>query len=272
MALELLQFDYVQRALLAGLVVAVICSFLGVFVVLKRLSLIGDTLSHTAFAGVALGAFLNFTPILTALVVTVFSAMGITKVKRAAKVSGDAALAVFFSAGLAVGIVLISLTPRFTINLSSLLFGSILLVSWEDLWVIVGIGVVTIATILILFKELFYMTFDEDLARASGIPVAFLNYLLSILTGTMIVAAMRIVGILLVSAMLVIPTLSSIQISRSFKETFALATVFALTSVFLGLIVSLYANVAPGGSIVLTSIGIFLATVTYRNLGLRRPE
>jgi zinc transport system permease protein len=171
-----------------------------------------------------------------------------------------------------VGIFLISLSRSLPFNLSSLLFGSILLVTWGDVWLIAGIGLAASLTILTFFKELVHIALDEDLARASGLPVGFFNYLLSVLIGVMVVASMRIVGILLVSALLIIPSLSSIQVAKSFKQSVILSIVFALASVFLGTVIALSLDAAPGGTIVLVAIGLFLATVIRRRLWLQHAS
>jgi zinc transport system permease protein len=190
----------------------------------------------------------------------VLSAVGIVKTRQSAKVSGDAVLAVFFSLGLASGIVLLSLSTV-SFNVASILFGSILLVGWDDLLVIAIISALVLVSVFLLFKELFYVTLDEDLAKASGLSVTRYNYLLTILTGVMVVASLRIVGALLVPALLVIPALAAMQISRSFKQTFFLAIGFALISVLAGILFSAFFPVPPGGTIVLASIVIFVVTL-----------
>jgi zinc transport system permease protein len=162
--------------------------------------------------------------------------------------------------GLALGIVLLSLSTV-SFNVTSLLFGSILLVGWDDLLVILIITSLVLVSVFLLYKELFYVTLDEDLAKASGLSVNKYNYLLTILTGVMVVASIRIVGALLVPALLVIPALAAMQISRSFKQTFFLAIAFALISVLAGIFLSLSVSVPPGGTIVLTSIVIFVLTL-----------
>lgn len=217
-----------------------------------------------------MGVFANFTPVWGALGLTVLNALGITRIKQSARISGDAAMAVFFSFGLALGIVLISLSPTFAVNLSSLLFGSILLITWSDVGLVLAVSVVSVSIMLLLFKEFFYIALDEELARSSGLPVNMLNYLLSILIGIIVVAGMRIVGILLISALLAIPALASMQLSSSFKQTVLLSVLFGLASVLIGLLAALEWNVAPGGAIVLTSVAIFIASVAVRRSRERR--
>jgi len=261
---ELLTSEFVQRALIAGFIVALTAPIIGLFMVLNRLSLIGDTIAHTAFAGVAIGVFFNASPIWSALAISVAGALGITKIRQSARISGDAALAVIFSGGLAIGVFLISITRTFTLNLSSLLFGSILLVSWFDVWLVAGVGFATVCTIILLYKELVHVALDEDLARASGLPVNKMNYLLGIIIGVMVVATMRVVGILMVSALLIIPALSAMQIAKSFKQSIILSVTFALTSVITGISIALIIDSAPGGSIVLSAVCTFLAILEER--------
>lgn len=266
MVLDLLSYDFMQRALLAATIMALTAPVIGVFMVLRRLSLIGDTLSHITFAGVSAGVFLNMFPLWPALVATVLGSLGIAKLRRSARLSGDAALAVFFALGLGGGIVLLSLSRNVTVNLSSLLFGSVLLVGWDDILVIAGIAVFTLGVVFLLYKEMFYVTLDEDLAKVSGLPVNWLNYLLNVLAGIIVVASMRVVGILLVSAMLVLPALTSMQLSRSFRQTILLAVCFAIVSVFTGMFIAFYAAVPPGGTIVLTATALFFLTAAAKNL------
>jgi zinc transport system permease protein len=261
--LEIFQYGFMQRALIAGVMIAVICSAIGTFIVLKRLSMIGDGLSHIALGGVALGLFLNVNPVLTALIFSVLSAIGINRLKGA-KIFGDVAIAIFFSAGLAVAVVLLSLARGFNVDLFSYLFGSILTVNESDLQVMLGMGVFTLAAVVIFYKELFYITFDEVSARASGIPVEKLNTLLVVLTAITVVVSLKIVGILLVSSLLVVPVATSLQIARNFKETILSSMVFAIFSVVMGLIFSFYFNLAAGGAIVLTSVVIFLIVMIYK--------
>ncbi len=254
---EMLQHAFMQRALLAGVIVAVVCPLIGVFLVLRRLSLIADTLAHVALAGIAVGLFAGLHPIVSALVVAVAGGVGIETLRARGRLFGDAALAVFLSGGLAVAIVLIGLARGFTVDLFGYLFGSITTVTELDLWVVASLGVVVGAVVLALRKELFAITFDEETARTSGLPVRSLNLLFAVLTALVVVLAMRIVGILLVGALLVLPTLAAMQVASSFRSTLAGAVVFALAAVLLGLVAAFYLDVAAGGAIVLVALALF---------------
>ncbi|MDQ7839658.1 MAG: metal ABC transporter permease [bacterium] len=253
---EILQHSFMQRALLAGVIVAVVCPLIGVFLVLRRLSLIADTLSHVALAGIAIGLFAGVPPILSALVVAIAGGVGVEALRARGRMFGEAALSVFLSGGLAVAIVLIGLARGFTVDLFGYLFGSITTVTPLDVWVIAALGGLTAATVLGFYKELFAITFDEEAARTSGLPVRALNLLFTVLTALVVVLAMRIVGILLVGALLVLPTLAAMQVASSFRGTLTAAITFAVAAVVLGLVAAFYLDVAAGGAIVLVALAL----------------
>jgi len=262
---EFLEYGFMHRAFLAGAITALICPAIGVFLVPRRLSLIADTLSHVALAGVALGLLLGISPVVGALVVTLAGAVGMERLRARGALQGDAALAVFLSGGFALAVVLISLTRGFNVDLFAILFGSILTVSPTDVWLILAVGAVVGATIAICYRRLLSITLIEDLARTSGIPVTGLNLLLTLLTALTTVVAMRMVGVLLVSAMIVIPTLTGFGLGRSFRQATVIAIVTALTSMTAGLIAAYYLRLAAGGAVVLTALILFaLASVMRR--------
>ncbi len=265
---EFLEYSFMHRAFAAGAITALICPAIGVFLVPRRLSLIADTLSHVALAGVALGLLIGVSPVLGALVVTVAGAVGMERLRARGALPGDAALAVFLSGGFALAVVLISLARGFNADLFAILFGSILTVSPTDVWLIVALGAVVGATIGIFYRQLLAITLNEDLARTSGVPVTGLNLLLTVLTALTTVVAMRMVGVLLVSAMIVIPTLTGFGLGRSFRQATLIAIAMALTSMTTGLIAAYYLRLAAGGAVVLTALIIFaLASISRRVLG-----
>src|SRR5574341_646009 len=196
---EILSYGFMQRALLAGLMIATIAPIIGVFLVLRRLSLIADTLSHVALAGVAAGLLVKTYPVAGALAAALIGAVGIERLRTSGRLFGEAALAVFLSGGFAVAVVLISLARGFNVDLFSYLFGAITAVQPRDLWVILGLGVTVLAAVATFYKELFVITFDEEGARVQGVPVDALNLLLTVLVALTVVVAMRVVGILLTS-------------------------------------------------------------------------
>jgi len=263
--LALLREPFIQRALLVGTLVALMSGVLGVFIVLKRISLIGDGLAHTAFGGLALGYYLNVVPLWAATVVVVLGSLGITRSTRSRKIGGDAAVAVILQLGLASGIVLLSLARGFGVSIDSLLFGSILLVDERQILVSATVLAFVLAVVTAFYRQLQYTAFDEQQAKAAGINTAILDYLLSALTGVAVIAAIPIVGVLLISAMLVLPALMSLQVSRSFRETLLFSPVFGVVSVIAGMVISILLDTASGATIVLAAILGFLVV-----LGLKR--
>jgi zinc transport system permease protein len=252
--LSLLAEPFIQRAFLVGIIIAVASSVLGVFIVLKKISLIGDGLAHTAFGGLALGYYLDVVPLWAAAVVVVLGAIGITKSTRSKKISGDAAVAVILQLGLASGIVLLSLARGFGVNIDSLLFGSILLVDNTQILVAGVVLTLILGVVIAFYKELQYATFDEAQARASGINTSLFDYLISVLGGIVVIASIPIVGVLLISAMIVLPALLSLQVSGSFRHTLLLSPVFGIISVVVGMLLSIILDTASGATIVLTAI------------------
>ena len=233
--LSMMAQGFVQRAFAIGVIVAFLSSLLSVFIVLKKVSLIGDGLAHTAFGGLALGYYLDLVPLWVAGGVVVLGSIGITRAMRSSKISGDAAVALFLQLGLASGIVLLSLARGFGVNLESLLFGSILLVSVDQIFYALLVLGATLTFIFLFYKELVYSTFDEVQAKASGIRTWFFDYSVSILAGIAIIVSIPIVGVLLISALLVLPAITSVQLSNSLRQTIILSPVFGLLSVVLGL-------------------------------------
>jgi zinc transport system permease protein len=267
---EFLQYGFMHRAFAAGVVTALICPAIGVFLIPRRLSLIADTLAHVALAGVALGLVLGISPVMGALLVALAGAVGIERLRARGQLGGDAALAVFLSGGFALAVVLISLARGFNADLFAILFGSILTVTPADVWLIAGLGAVVVVAVGGFYKQLLAITLDEDLARTSGVPVVALNLLLTVLTALTTVVAMRMVGVLLVSAMIVIPALSGFALGRSFHTATAIAIGIALVSMTGGLIAAYYLRLAAGGAVVLTALLIFAGASLARRRALAR--
>ena len=255
-----------QRALIAGAITALICPAIGVFLVPRRLSLIADTLAHVALAGIALGLVAGISPMIGALVVTAAGAVGIERLRSRGALAGDASLAIFLSGGLAFAVVLIGLGRGFNVDLFAVLFGSILTVTAADLWLIAGLGVVVAVTITVLYPRLLAVTLSEDLARTSGVRVGTLNLVITMLTALTTVIAMRMVGVLLVSAMIVIPTLAGFALAKSFRGALLTAMATALLAMTSGLVLSYYLGLAAGASVVLTALLLFALTGPLRRL------
>ena len=268
MTLDILAYGFMQRALLTGIVVSITCSMIGLFLVLKRYSLFGDALSHVAFGGIALGFFLNVYPIWTALAVSVSTALGITKLRKSTKISGDAAIAVLLSSGFAMGVLLISASHGFTIDLFSFLFGSILLTSIQDALLIVAVSCGVIVTLIAIRRPLIHFTFDEEQAKVHGIPVEKLNYLFVALAAVTVIATMRLVGILLISALIVLPNITSIMMGKGFKKTMMISISLSVSAVIAGITISYYFNLAPAGTIVMLMVAMFVGTLIAKHVGM----
>ncbi len=255
--LEIFQYSFMIRAFIAGGIIAIIAPLIGTFLVAKRYSLMADSLAHVSLAGVAIGLLLGIYPVITAIIVAVITAIVIEILRTKKGISGEIALAMFLSGGLSIAIVLIGLGKGFSVDLFSYLFGSITTVQTTDLWVIGGIGIIVLATIVLLYKELLYIAFDEDAARVSGIPAEKLNIILMILTAVTVSLSMRIVGTLLIGALMVVPVVTAMQLKRSFRDTILAAILFSFLSVIVGLFLSYYLGLAAGGIIVVVALILF---------------
>ena len=251
MVLEILEYGFIQRALVSGVAISAICSFVGAFLVMRRLALFGDGIAHVAFGGIAAGLLAGIYPIWTALIVSVLGGLGLEKLRKQTKISGEVAVAVTLVSGLSVGIVLISVSGGFTIDLFSFLFGSIILVSSEDMTIILGISGAVLALLSILYRRLLFITFNEELARISGIHTAALNYLFVAVAAVVVVTAMRLTGILLITALIVLPTITAARFGRGFKATILISTAISASSVVSGIFLSYVLDWAPSGTIVL---------------------
>jgi zinc transport system permease protein len=262
--------DYMQLALVAGLVVAVCAPLIGAFLVEKQLSLLGDGLGHLAFAGVAVGLLLAVSPLWAALVVTVVGALALELLRVRGKASGDLVLALFFYGGIAAGAVIASRATAEgqSVNVLPYLFGSILTVTPNDVWLVVGLGVVIVATIAVTGRAMFAIVLDEESARVSGLPVNLLNGLLVVLAAVTIVAATQVVGTLLVAALMVLPVASGRLLARSFKMTVVVAVLVGAFSVVAGLVAARVWALAAGGAIVLVAAAVF--AVVAIATGIRR--
>ncbi len=268
MVLDALSYAFMQKALVSGVVIALICSLMGTFLVLRRYSLFGDGISHVAFGGVAIGLFLGVFPLWTAFAASVLGGVGLQKLRQSTQISGDAAVAVVLVSGLAVGIILVSSGGGFSVDLFSFLFGNILLVSDGDLIMIVTISAGIVITLVVLHKQFLHMTFNEEQARISGLPVTALNYAFVVLASVTVVTSMRLVGILLISALIVIPNITAMMLGRGFTSTVVTSMTISVFSVVAGILLSYYYDVAPSGTIVVVAVSILLVVLAARSAGL----
>jgi zinc transport system permease protein len=261
---EILQYDFMVRALIAGLLVAAVMPVLGSFLVARRYSLIADSLAHSSLAGVGLGLVLSASPILVAVPVTAIGAIFLEWLRQKQRISGEVGLAILMSGGLALAVVLANLAHGANANFDSYLFGSITTTSVSDIIVLAVVGAVILGVIILNYRALLHAAFDEDSAFIAGYKVSWLSYVLAVMAAVMVVLSLRIVGGLLISALLVIPVISASQIASSFFQTIIWAIVIALASVLIGLIAAFYLGVAAGGAIVLAALLIFIITMLFR--------
>lgn len=257
MSIEIFQYGFVVRGLEAGIIISLIAPLIGIFLVLRRYSLIADTLAHVSLAGVAIGFMLGVNPVLTALCVCVFSSLGIEKLRNSNRVYGESALALFLSGSLALAVVLLSLSHGFNANLFNYLFGSIVTVTQNDVYTIAILSLIVVSAVIYFYKELIYSTFDEDAARISGVPVRAVNVVLIVLAAMTVALSITIVGALLISALMVIPVVAAFQLGKSFSKTVLYAEIISLFSVVSGIFLSFYLNLSTGGTIVLIMLAIF---------------
>lgn len=250
-------YGFLQRALLAGIFIAIVCALLGIFLILRRDAMIGHGLAHVTFAGVALGLFLNVMPLVVALVVAVIASLIIMKLKVKAGLHGDTAIAIFSSIGFALGILLTTLSQSFNVDLFSYLFGEILAIETAEVVFSIALAFVVVLLVVVNYHKFLYMTFDRESAKASGIKVERLDGLLTILTAVTVVLGMKVVGILFVSALVVIPAAASLQVASNFKQAIAFSTCISLLSVVLGLVFAFQWDLPASGSIVLLSSLMF---------------
>jgi zinc transport system permease protein len=256
----MLESEFMRLAFGAGAVVGLLAPAVGFFLVQRRMSLIGDGVGHAAFAGVAAGYLLGVSPVLTALVASVGGAVGVEWLRVRRRTAGDQALALLFYTGIAAGVVLASAAGALNVDLFAFLFGSILTVTGDDLALVAALGVAGLATVFLLYRALAGAVIDEEGARVAGVPVGALNVVVAGLAGVTIALSMRIVGILLIAALMVLPVIAAGRIAWSMRSTVLLAMAIGVASVFAGLTLAYYADLAPGGAIVLVAAGAFVAT------------
>lgn len=269
--LEIFDYTFMQRAFLAGIAVGIIAPLIGTFLVAKRYSLIADSLAHVSLAGVGFGLFLGLSPVLGALAIALAVAFFIERLRSQGRLPGEVALAMFMSSGLAVAIILMSVAGRVNVDLFSYLFGSITTVQVTDLWLILPLAVLVLALASLLYKELAYTAFDDEQAKVSGLPTKLINQALVMLTAITVVLSLRIVGGLLIGALMVIPVAAAMQIARSLRQTIMYAVGLGLMSVILGLFAAYYLNLPAGGAIVITALGFFLvAALSSKVVGRTR--
>ncbi len=261
---NLFHYGFIVRGIEVGVLIGAIAPLIGMFLVLRKYSLIADTLAHVSLAGVALGLLFGINPLITAIGAAVVSSVAVERLRLSKRVYADSALSIFLSGSLALAIVLISMARGFSVDLFNYLFGSIVTVKTSDLYLILALGVLVIITVIAFYKELVYITFDEEAAQVSGVPTRLINTILVILAALTVSLAIPIVGVLLIAALVVIPVVTAIQFEKGFLPTLIYAEVISVLSVFVGIVASFYLNIPAGGAIVLLTVIIFVVVFWYK--------
>jgi zinc transport system permease protein len=270
---EMLSYGFMQRALLGGSLIAILCSVLGIFLVLRRLSLIGDGLAHVTFGSVAIALFFrlhSFYMTLAIIPIVLTCAMGILKLAQRARIYGDAAIGIVSALGIAMGVMLASVAGGFNVDLFSYLFGNILSISMSELVIAAVLFIIVISGVFIFYNDLFASTFDEELAKASGIDTGRINAILVLLTALTVVLAMKVVGIMLISALLILPAATALQLSKGFKTAIVSAAGIGVCTVILGITLSFGMNLPTGATIVLINFATFISAFAARSVLRRR--
>lgn len=261
---EYLAYPFIQRALLASVMVGVLCPFVGNFVVLRRMSFFSDAISHSAFAGIAAGALLGIDLSLSSVIVAMLIALLIAFLSEKTTLSHDTIIGVAFSGAIASGMLVIGMLKGYRADLFAFLFGDILAITDKDLLLIFLVSIVTITLLLVFLKPFLQITFNRDLARVEGVNVRFFEYLLFLIIAIVITVSLKIVGIILVTSLLIVPAASAKNLASSMKRLFVLSSLFGVVSGITGLLGSIYLNSSSGPTIVLVSIGIFFLTLLKR--------
>ena len=259
--LELLSYAYMQRALVSGVLIGALCAVIGVYVVLKGLSFIGAGIAHASFGGVALGVWLRINPLWSAVGFCLLVAWGIGIVSRRGNVKEDTAVGIFFSSTMALGILVIGLMHGYQVELFSYLFGSIIAVTTGDVWTIAIVTAAVLGCVALFYKDLLFTVFDSEMAEVTGVPAGKLYFLLITMTALTVVMSIKVVGIVLVSALIVTPAAAAYQLTESFQKMMGLSLLFGISSTLVGLLLSDVLRIAPGATIVLLTTLIFFASL-----------
>jgi zinc transport system permease protein len=250
-------YSFMRNAIIAASFISLLCPTVGMFLVLKRYSMMGDTLAHTSFAGIAIGLIIGLNPILCAFLFTSVCGLLIELLRKYYKKYAEMVMSIVLTLSLGIAIILIS-TGRTSASVTSFLFGSIITVSFEDLLTIGILSVISIVLLFFLYNKLLYITFDEEGAKTSGIKVQSINYIFTLLVGATISVSIRIMGILVISSMIVIPVATALQLNKGFKKTLIYSVIFGFVDIMSGLIASYYLDSAPGGTIAVASVLVLL--------------
>lgn len=259
------ELSFMQNAFMAGFIVSILCPFIGLFIVLRRYSMIGDTLSHSSFAGVAIGLVAGSNPIITSFIFTSICALVIEYLRSYYKKYAELVMSIVLTLSLGLAIILIS-SGKASAKVDSFLFGSILTVTRQDITLIALVGAICIVCLILLYNKLVYITFDEAGAKTAGINVKVINYIFTLIVAATISISIRVMGILVVSSIMVVPVATAMQLKKGFNKTLAFSIIFGICDVLIGLVLSYYINSAPGGTIALTSVIFLILTLIIKNI------
>ena len=268
MTFEAVTYESIPHALISGIAISILCSAVGLFLVLRKFSLFGDALAHSAFGGVAFGLFIGIFPLWIACGVAILSALGLTTIRQKFDISSDAIVAILLATGLGAGVILVSMSDDLDLHdIEEFLFGSAI-INTQSVIEILGLSGGILAILFFTYKKLLYSTFSEEQAKAAGIPVDKMSYLLIAMAGVTVIISMQLVGVLLISALFVLPNVSAMLYARSFKQTMFLSMSFAISATVSGIIISYQFDIAQSGCIVLVAAAIFVGSLIVKSAGL----
>ena len=262
---EIFQYDFMRKAFVVGIIIGIITPCIGIIIVLKRFSMIGDALSHSSLAGVTAGLVAGINPVLGAVLFSVIASLGIEKFRKSFSNYSEIAVAIITSTAIGLAGILSGFIKN-SASFTSFLFGSIVAISNFELYMIVLLGIIVILCSIFLYKELFYMIFDEESARLSGIPVNLINFVFMLLTAITVSISTRTVGALIISSLMILPVAISMQLAKSYKNTLTFAVIIGVFSTVFGLVMSYYGDLKPGGTIVLVNVVILVCILVFKNI------
>jgi len=264
--LNFLQYSFIQKAFLAGSFIAVICAILGLFLVLRKMSLIGDGLSHVSFGAIAIGLFFGIYPLYVAIPLVMLASLLILKISEKANVYGDAAIGIVSAIGIAGGVIIASISNGFNVDLFSYLFGNILAISDTELILVIILSFVVLILISLFYWDLFSVTFDEEYSKTKGIKINFINSLLTLLTAVTVVLSVQMVGIMLISSLLILPAVTALQIAKGFKSALIIGSIVSLMSVLIGIVASFMLDIPTGATIVMINVIFFVLSLIFKKI------
>jgi len=261
----MLEYDFMQNAIIVSIFISVLCPCIGIFLVLRRYSMIGDTLSHASLAGIAMGLMANQNPVLGAFVFTSICGALIEFLRTYFKKYTDLILSIVLSLSVGIAITIIS-SGKIHANADSFMFGSILTVTLLDMFMVIGLSLVSVLALIFLYNQMLYISYDEEAAQIAGVRVKLINYVFSILVASAVSVSIRIVGVLVLSSMIALPVATALQLGKGFKATLIFSVVFSMIDIMLGLFLSYYLNVAPGGFTALVCVAVLILVLIFKKL------